>query len=244
MFYRKLDMRKITRTILIATFVAGAHLAYAAENAPEYKAKIKVNGAKGNTQPPQHDKKLFITFDKSQAFAKLMQEKLSERGYVVVQEKAGADLTINFSGMFKLNGKNISTDVLKFAELDSIAYKSEGETKVTASLLHAGATAGALGLSIIPITELGVWLSQVTGVSGFFNKMITGDPRGFCMHENCEKIEQRAIVTVNTTNPDGSNGHIGMKLAVSFDEKIVIDQVIERVLAETLEYFPASTNSK
>ncbi len=237
-------MRYLALAFLITGFSLAVPAAHGTENMPSYKAKITVNGAKGNTQPPQHDKKLFITFDKSQAFAKLMQEKLAERGYAVVQEKSGADLTINFSGMFKLNGKNISTDALKFAELDSIAYKSEGETKVTASLLHAGATAGALGLSIIPITELGVWLSQVTGVSGFFNKMITGDPRGFCMHENCEKIEQRAIVTVNTTNPDGSNGHIGMKLAVSFDEKIVIDQVIERVLAETLEYFPASTNSK
>ena len=234
-------MRCLALLFLITGFTLVAPIAYAVENAPEYKANIKVNGAKGKTQAPQHDKKLFITFDKSEFFTKWMQRKLSERGYAVVPEKAEADIHINFTGMFKLKGKDLSTDVLKFSELDAIAYKSEGETEVTASLFYAGATTAALGVSVIPITEFGIWLGQVSGVASFFNKMITGDPRGFCMHQNCDKIEQRAIVSASTVESDERGSSIGMKLAVSFDEKIVIDQVIERVLAETLEYFPAKT---
>ena len=80
------------------------------------------------------------------------------------------------------------------------------------------------------VTLTGVldWISDVTGLRGSFNKALTGDPRGICMHRDCDKYRQ--TVGIGTT---GSATWIATALAM--DEKVVLDKLIERTLEKALE---------
>ena len=206
------------------------------------KPAIKVVSTKGKTAPPSHDKKLYVTFNKSKHLTEFIKKNLADRGYTITEQKEDSDCHLYLTGIFKISGKDFSSGTVEFSEIDKFAYNPDGEKKITTSLLHAGVTAVTPGMTLISITELATWLSQVSGISGFVNKLITGDPRGVCLHENCDKIEQRAVVTISILDNDGRSQHVGMKIASVFDDKVVIDQVIDRVLAETIETFTPSNN--
>ena len=73
----------------------------------------------------------------------------------------------------------------------------------------------------LSVTDLGVWLSQKMGIAGRFNEMLTGDPRGFCWHESCNKYTSSAVLRVK-----GDDSYWWLQEAAK-DERIVLDLVVE-----------------
>lgn len=175
--------------------------------------------------------KLFIEFVGSQKMTMMFREQLKAQGYSVVETADEADAKFKFTGYFNIDGAGKEAVKGSLGELmeKSVAvqlptspdYKHEN-TNLT-QIAVSGVAMGA-----ISVTDVISWLGQQTGLAGRFNEALTGDPRGFCMHENCNKYRNRVFIIVT-----GETGRWTVEEVVQ-NEKIVLDVVIADALEKVL----------
>lgn len=97
-------------------------------------------------------------------------------------------------------------------------------------LLQVGVSAGYTGLtSAISVTDMVRWLGQKTGVAGRFNELLTGDPRGFCLADSCNKYTSTVIMNVK-----GESGHWWIQEKAQ-ESTIVLDIVVADVIENMLK---------
>ena len=189
------------------------------------------------------NKKLFVKFDKSARLSTLIANKLKEKGYDVVDTQDAAEEIIEIIGKFRVHNSEFDTKVKDFADLDEQVNSSEkqmnkADNEASVPLRHVVLSAAATGISQISVTDFALWLSGITGITGSINKFLTGDARGFCLHENCNKTDNSAMLLIKATD-------LLCDVRVSAKEdRIIIDQVIDKALATSVDCFPTRANSE
>ena len=182
-----------------------------------------------NKMPPPSvgNIKVFIYFEGSSKATMILQEKLLAQGVMLAESEADADLKFKMSGVFMLSGAgkepvNGSLGDLLEKSIDLSAAENPDYKNASVSLAQIAATSGLGGA--ISLSDMVLWLSQKVGVAGWINKQLSGDVRGFCWHESCNKFTHTVIVRVN------GSGYGWWIQETATDEKIVLDLLIEDII--------------
>jgi len=182
-------------------------------------------------------KRIFIFFDGSPKMTRVLKAKLQTRGYAIVEKPEEADEQYRITGMFMLSGAGKGKASGKLGELleSSISNdlgKSPDYKHQNVDLLQIGVSAAYSGItSAISITDMVSWLGQKTGIAGRFNELLTGDPRGFCVGESCNKYTSTVIMFAK-----GNSGHWWIQEKAQ-DSKVVLDLVVADAVENILKPF-------
>ncbi len=137
---------------------------------------------------------LFVSFEGSSSMTNYLREAFTKQGYVMTSERGEARYALLVNGHFSSKGKiNIPPADLgpifdrADAALSSRDYRTgtfvEGMT-TPAFFAQSGQTFSSGYANIMGLTLFGA-ISDAAGISGRFNQMVVGDPRGLCI-SNCE----------------------------------------------------------
>ncbi len=235
-------LRKLIASLVIAVLSASNVVAQQS-SAPVNPVDIKVKMSNPDKYPKAElaPKKLFVYFDKSDELTAAIRKSLAARGYNIVESEELADVKLKFLGLVRVAGKGlepVSGNVGEIANLSAMkpgdkAYKEPniGADHVAISVLTTSLT------SALSLTDFANWLGQQTGVAAIFNKIITGDPRGICMHENCNKYQQGASVSIH------GDGVFVQAYTLAINETLVMDKVFAKALIEAIDTFPVVKNA-
>ncbi|MDR0776201.1 MAG: hypothetical protein LBE81_06130 [Azonexus sp.] len=187
--------------------------------------------------PELGGKRIFIEFEGSEKASKVLQEKLRRRGFAVAETAGDADAHFKVDGVFSLVKRGKTQSSGKLGELleasieipqDTSDWHSQPVGIVDIALVDVAISRAVFGY--ISPTNLGIWISDKVGVRGWFNKMLTGDPDGFCVNDDfCKNIISGVFVYVKS-----DAGHWWIKESAK-NEKIVLDLVIEDALDNILK---------
>lgn len=210
----------------------GASAQPSAPGAVDIKRSININ-----TPPPADlaEKRIFIAFDGSPRMTEVIRAKLKERGFLVADSEEGAEATFKLTGVFGIKGagkERISGSLGDLLE-KAIPVDPSGKPDYhhqNVDLVQIAAVTAATGFtSLISVSAMVNWLGQQSGISGHINEMLTGDPRGFCWHESCNKYTSSAVLRVQ------GNGSYWWLQEAATDERVVLDLVVEDMLANGLK---------
>lgn len=202
---------------------------------PEIKTSMKIN-----REPPEDlaSKRLYVEFANSPRLTSMFREKLGSRGFNMATSADDSDVQIRFNGAVAIGLFATKLKSLPLAEaVEKITIQPAGkdEAEVGNSSLVGVVAMDAAAKQLTPsirgtltATNLMEWIGDVTGLRGAFNKAITGDPRGFCMSEHCNKYQQNVVV--------GATGGASWLITLStLNEEIVLDRLIDESLERVLE---------
>ncbi len=186
-------------------------------------------------RPPILDNKstkVYIYFDGSQKMTQILYEKLRAKGVNVVLEESQADEKFKLTGIFSITGAGKQSVKGQLSDLFETSVKLDSHQGAdyraqTITLTQLAATSAINGS--ISVSDMVLWLSQKAGIAGRFNEGLTGDPRGFCWHEDCNKVTSTAIISVR-----GNKSHWWIEESAK-SEKIVIDLVIADLIDNSLK---------
>lgn len=179
-------------------------------------------------------KRVHVEFVGSPKATKLLQEKLSAQGYQIVQEAENADAKIRFDGVFMVAGRGKETVKGKLGDLleSSMRLKAPSNPDYGHQNVDiAQVAAGRLFTGSFSPTDLITYLGQKSGIAGRFNELITGDPRGWCWHESCDKVWSHVVMQVR-----GDAGHWWVQVSAQ-EKSIVLDQAIAEAIDATMRPF-------
>lgn len=197
---------------------------------PDVTTKLRLSKP---PKPDVMDKKIFVNVVDSDKGTALVRARLDALGFKTVDAADVADLTLRIGGNFSVTGAGKQRVNGKLGELlngalPADAGRSPDYTHQNINLLQiAGSTAGTGTLSV---SQLVTWLGQKTGISGRINEAITGDPRGWCIGDTCDKRENNVTITVNT----GDYGHWWLDSKAT-DTRIVLDYCLADALDKMLQ---------
>ncbi len=213
-----------------------------AEEGAKPPPKINVS-SKVFREPPVDlaSKRLYVEFDDSPKLSGMFRETLGKRGYIMATSAEESDVQIRFIGYAAVGLFKTKPSKMKFAEfIEKASIKPPGKEEAEVGnrslvdVVAMDAAARHLAPSIrgtLSATNLGEWIGDVTGMRGAFNKAVTGDPRGFSMHENCSKYQQNVVV--------GATGSVSwMVTMTTLSEEIVLDRMVDESLERLLEPLP------
>jgi len=211
-------------------------------------------GGTDGSQAPK--KKVFVEFTSSERLTAQLREGFAARGFEVVPTAQEADVAVEFTAGFKFQlprAREVVVDVGRMAEdsaaktTDSLADKAEKATRTTST--DVGLIAQGLTGSLTPTMLLGVGLldslGALTGAKGAFNKLISGDERGWClgtaeMCKNWKKYDQHVIVAVKIRPTVGTPETVQSDAATK-DEQLLPDPLFQAAMAAmTTRLFAAS----
>lgn len=140
---------------------------------------------------------LFVSFNGSAAMTDHLRNAFENQGFRIASDKAGARYSLVVDGHFTSKGKiNIPPTELgpifdrADAALDKRDYARGTFVEGMTTPAFMGRSADVFGggyAGIIGFTLFGA-ISDATGISGRFNQMVVGDPRGLCISD-CEDRE-------------------------------------------------------
>ena len=187
-------------------------------------------------------KKLYVEFTDSPLLTSFIRKTLIERGYQIVDSTETAEAQLRFQGtvnigLFATNPSSAALAEIIEKGAFNVPTKENatvGNTSIVdvAAMNQMARPFGAAFRNSVTLTGVLDWISDVTGLRGSFNKALTGDPRGICMHKDCDKYRQ--TVGIGAT---GSATWLATSLAM--DEKVVLDKLIERTLERALDPLPS-----
>ena len=221
------------------------------------ESTLLATGGTGGTDSSQAPKKkVFVEFTSSERLTAQLREGFAARGFEVVPTAQEADVAVEFTAGFKFQlprAREVVVDVGRMAEdsaaktTDSLADKAEKATRTTST--DVGLIAQGLTGSLTPTMLLGVGLldslGALTGAKGAFNKLISGDERGWClgtaeMCKNWKKYDQHVIVAVKIRPTVGTPETVQSDAATK-DEQLLPDPLFQAAMAAmTTRLFAAS----
>jgi hypothetical protein len=174
-----------------------------------------------------------------------LRPRLAAAGYRLSDTAEGADIKVAVRGAIAVGGIKREEKRAEFSEIieagsapteaDAKAYGGNPSLAPVASdaaLWQAGVFSSVMPL--MTATSIGNWLGAKTGFAGWFNKMITGDERGWCVHENCNKWQTSSLVVVSVDGKAKANWRVEGSV---WNEKVVVQEAIASSLAEALKPF-------
>jgi len=217
---------------------------------------LATGGTSGTDGSHAPKKKVFVEFTSSERLTAQLREGFAARGFEVVPTAQEADVAVEFTAGFKFQlprAREVVVDVGRMAEdsaaktTDSLADKAEKATRTTST--DVGLIAQGLTGSLTPTMLLGVGLldslGALTGAKGAFNKLISGDERGWClgtaeMCKNWKKYDQHVIVAVKIRPTVGTPETVQSDAATK-DEQLLPDPLFQAAMAAmTTRLFAAS----
>jgi len=207
---------------------------------------LATGGTSGTDGSQAPKKKVFVEFTSSERLTAQLREGFAARGFEVVPTAQEADVAVEFTAGFKFQlprAREVVVDVGRMAEdsaaktTDSLADKAEKATRTTST--DVGLIAQGLTGSLTPTMLLGVGLldslGALTGAKGAFNKLISGDERGWClgtaeMCKNWKKYDQHVIVAVKIRPTVGTPETVQSDAATK-DEQLLPDPLFQAAMA-------------
>ncbi|WP_126448103.1 hypothetical protein [Sulfuricystis multivorans] len=183
------------------------------------------------------EKRLYVSFKHSPKMTRILQEKMRAMGFTVAEKLEDADAKFNFDGIFLISGAGKEEVRGRLGELlesaVGVAQPSNPDYHhQNVDLLQIGVSVAATGVaSMLSVTDMVRWIGQKTGIAGRFNELLTGDPRGFCYGDQCNKFTSSVILSVN-----GDSGHWWI-MEKAQDSKVVLDMVISDAIENVLKPF-------
>ena len=190
---------------------------------------------------------VFVEFENSKTLTENMQKALVEKGFVVTNERDKAKTVMSVIGIAYLFGgpkfyRGKKVDLGEMTEETMKQAQSQDNRALTthmnattlpgASLNAALATQSAFQSSLLGAANiylLAFNIAEMTGLSGWGNTMLVGDPRGVCLNrcENWNKVKQLVSIVVKTT---GAGDDQEMQInGMVVQEEFALDQVIAGV---------------
>lgn len=182
-----------------------------------------------------------------------MERDLAQNGFAVTTGQDAA-ATVTIDGNLRLSGgpKFTKPAIMPLGkvletELDTVINRTVEERTITRAEAFALVTDVALVkvaldmpmgnfMTGLQLAHLGDSLGKITGVSAFFNKAVSGDPRGICF-SNCDKwneVDQTVTLTIEYA-PAGATPQTVRVLARAQSETLAPDQVISAALQKAVE---------
>jgi hypothetical protein len=185
------------------------------------------------------NKKIFIEVEKSPKATMIVRQALQSHGYTVVESQNEAEAKFTVIGTFSVSRlmekpKNGKLGDLLEASIDEASLNEAklqdhfGEAVVSSAVRSIVNTDFTKFWSITSMAE---WVSTVTGVRGWFNKMVAGDPRGFCMNKDCDKFFSSVFVAVSGENAFWT---VGSTVKTT---KVALDQAVSEAMENALTPF-------
>lgn len=187
------------------------------------------------------DSPIFAEFQGSPSLTQRLREALQAQGFELAMDAGSAKASLQFRGDIALIGgpkfhKSIKSPIGKAAE-KALKLATEN-SKVTAAdvvqpaagvALNAAAYTASLnnftrGLAIGGMANA---LGEATGIKGWFNTAVAGDPRGFCLSrcEDWNKVNQTVYLWVTLDSQAAGQKEVRI-LSKAFSETVAPDQVI------------------
>lgn len=198
---------------------------------PEIKKTVKIVR---EPTPDFASKRLYVEFVDSPKLSAVIRNVLRDRGFALADSVEDSDAQIRFRGVVAVGLFATKPNTMSLAdavEKSLVKPNSKENAEVGNSSLAEVVAIDTVAKNITPsirnvvsATNILEWLGDVTGLRAGFNKALTGDPRGFCMSEHCNKYQQQVVV--------GAMGAVSWLVTMStLSETIVLD----RLIAESLE---------
>jgi hypothetical protein len=182
---------------------------------------------------------IYAEFEGSTTLTSRLRESLKERGLAVTDDKAASKASLVFKGDLVLVGgkkffKGAKSSIGKATEQTLANSQKQVTTAdvtqtVAAMALNGAALGGAMnnftrGLAIGGMANA---LGDASGLKGWFNNAVAGDPRGVCLSrcEEWNKVNQTVYVSVRL-EAAGAKEEVRV-MAKAFSETVAPDQVIQ-----------------
>ena len=234
--------------LFIAALVAclSAPSSGAADQLPSYAFASKATGT--IELSVQHHSPLYAEFDRSTALSQRLTEALTNKGFVISQDKIAAKATLTFRGDIVLFGGPVYVKGAKVPIGDATekallaAREGGGVTQADVLQTAAGLVINKAGFdhAVTPfwrglyLANMASAIGEATGVKGGFNKALTGDARGICLSrcDDWNKVNQAVYVWISLQAGE-SRTEIRV-LTKAFSEIVAPDQVLDQALADGL----------
>lgn len=194
------------------------------------------------------DSPVYVEFAKSPVLTDRLGEMLKAGGLEVTSDKAVAKTTVLISGDLVMVGgpvyyKGVKLPIGDAAERALAAARDGDGTQVAAVVggvsslaLNAAGYSQAIspGLRALHLSRMADVLGEASGIKGWFNTKVAGDPRGICVSrcEEWKKVKQAAYVTMTVTTQGVA--HTIRVQALIQAEVIAPDEVITAALEKAL----------
>lgn len=179
------------RLFVVSLLVLGLASA-PAQSADEIKKTLRV------IKPLADDMRqlgIHVEFKGSPRLTAVVSQMLAAKGYRVVA-RADADAVFMMQGTLEVKGGGKTGFTVSMGELAESGDKRDvGGTDYTyQTITGESVVVSTIGMRTVSITDVGLWLSQKTGIAGRANELLTGDPRGICVVD-CENWKRLKHVT-------------------------------------------------
>lgn len=238
-------MKPLTQTVLLALMTLTLPAASAADSVlPPQAFATQANGQ--IELSVQRHSPVFAEFDRSAALTRKLVEALTGKGFAIALTKSSAKSVLVFSGDIALMGgpnyfKGLKVPIgeatekaLQIAKDTPEITRADVVQTTTAIAINSAALSASItpfwnGLALNGIVSA---IGSATGVSGAFNKVVAGDPRGWCLSrcEDWNKVNQTVYLRISMQSGD-SKQDIRV-VSKAFAEAVVPDQVLDRALID------------
>ena len=196
------------------------------------------------------DSPIYAEFQGSPALTQRLRESLQARSFELAPDTGSSKVALQFRGDIALMGgpkfyKGVKAPIgettekaLKLArENDQVTMADVVQTTAGMALNTAAYNASlnnfTRGLAIIGMANA---LGDATGLSGWFNTAVAGDPRGICLSrcEDWKKVNQTVYLWVTLDSKAGGQKEVRI-MSKAFSETVAPDQVIAYAVDKAIE---------
>ena len=187
------------------------------------------------------DSPIFAEFQGSSTLTQRLRESLQARGFELAPDAGSAKASLQFRGDIALMGgpkfyKGVKAPIGETTE-KALKLASENGRVTTADIVQTTAgvalNAAAYTASLnnfargLAISGMANALGDATGLSGWFNTAVAGDPRGICLSkcEDWNKVNQTVYLSVTLDSQAAGKKEVRI-LSKAFSETVAPDQVI------------------
>lgn len=231
--------------------VVATAAAASAASAPAAPPTVTTESAGEARLPRPEAGTVSVVFADSPTLTQRLSELLARRGYTVAPEGQGA-YTLLVEGTVVMSGGPDYHRGLKISlgELSERGVSQPGPDNsvrvgdvtggavsvgVANAILQSGGSAFFAGLNLGSFAKL---VGDATGVRGWFNRKVSGDPRGFCLSrcEDWNKVRQAVYLRAELKR--GEEMQSARVAARAFGEALVVEQMVgeafEGLMAELM----------
>lgn len=190
---------------------------------------------------------VFIEFDGSPLMSAKLAETARAAGFVVVERSQDARTVVRVTGELSLNGGPKFYRGIKFP-LGSVSEKAlaehDGKRDTTAreiggvAMLAVGTQLATTTLGVgFGISNLSMIIGDMTGIRGWGNTKLTGDPRGWCLSRCSDWNKVNQVVDVRVTWETGGQKQSATATSKAFSETLVPDALVNSAISPVFAMF-------
>lgn len=174
---------------------------------------------------------IYLTVEKNPKAETIFRDIFVKRGYTMASEPGPGVTTLKMAGMLEVGMMKMRSRIFgldDFVDNPEAIKSGTNPSSMYAKGQLAAVSNAAINVAMIAagVTNLadavggvGSALGDATGVSGKFNKLLTGDSRGICLWpcDDWNKYFQTVAMMVEETGPDGNTIKSAVKVATKHE---------------------------